>query len=251
MKTCPECGVALKDEYQFCPEDGASLDLSNQAAEQEVTATAQAQPAPAVVLYCPACAAEYPLTFSECPVHHTALTRHNVPARVDQPPRAPRLHLVSPAASPDEQPKAESVESNEAPPRRSGIEAYEAALENLVEHTASDDAVEHHSLSADDHSQQDEASKYRKTATAVGVALALLALIGIYALISNASRKPAKPAKNSVAASSPAQQTVTVPTPQAALDYQEQAPATASNASPAARDEASAAPSSEVTADVR
>src|SRR3954469_14159187 len=25
MKTCPECGIALRDEYQFCPEDGAAL----------------------------------------------------------------------------------------------------------------------------------------------------------------------------------------------------------------------------------
>src|SRR5690349_12219035 len=132
MKTCPECGIALKDEYQFCPEDGATLNAASQAAEQESTTSAPAPQPSAVVLYCPACAAEYPLTFSECPVHHTALTRHNVPARVnhqradhqprvDHEPRARLLHLVPPAVSPDEPPKAEA---SEAATRRSGIEAY-------------------------------------------------------------------------------------------------------------------------------
>jgi hypothetical protein len=216
MKTCPECGIALQDEYQFCPEDGASLDQSNQIAEQDVTAAAQRDAAPVVVLYCPACAAEYPLTFSECPVHHTALTRHNVPARVTHQPRARRLHLVSPAALMDEQPNGEASESQT---RQSGIEAYEAALENLVEHKAGDEAVEDRAVWPDDNAKPDEASKYRKTAMAVAVALALLALVGIYALVSNASRKPVTPSKGAVATKASAQQTITVETPQAALDY--------------------------------
>ncbi|MFL6216693.1 MAG: hypothetical protein ACJ74J_22615 [Blastocatellia bacterium] len=237
MKTCPECGIALKDEYQFCPEDGASLDLSSQAATPDVAGSAKAQAPPAVVLYCPACAAEYPLTFSECPVHHTTLTKHGMPPQVDNQPRSRRLHLVTP----DEQPK---VESTEATTRRSGIEAYEAALENLVEPSTSpsispstspsispsisDDAGVRGALSLDEDRQQEEAKKFHKVAMAVAIALALLALLGIYALISNASRKPAKPAKSSVAADNSAQPAITVPTPQAALDYQNQAHAAAS-----------------------
>ena len=32
-----------------------------------------------VVLYCPTCAAEYPLTFSACPVHGVQLVKHAIP----------------------------------------------------------------------------------------------------------------------------------------------------------------------------
>src|SRR6185369_16901087 len=135
MKTCPECGIALEDEYQFCPEDGASLGASTPAAPLAAAPT-KAQPPNPVVLYCPACAAEYPLTFSECPVHHTALTTHGIPSLIDgardqEPPKTPpageprarRLRLVSPDADADAQ-----AEESETPPRpsgTSGIEAYE------------------------------------------------------------------------------------------------------------------------------
>src|ERR1700759_4491785 len=80
MKTCPECGIELMDEYQFCPEDGTSLAAASPEVQPEVIAPAKPAPVSAVVLYCPACAAEYPLTFSECPVHHTALVKHGIVA---------------------------------------------------------------------------------------------------------------------------------------------------------------------------
>src|SRR6201999_1774255 len=68
------------DEYQFCPEDGPSLAAESPEVQPELIAQAKPAPVSAVVLYCPACAAEYPLTFSECPVHHTTLVKHGITA---------------------------------------------------------------------------------------------------------------------------------------------------------------------------
>src|ERR1700759_2420983 len=104
MKTCPECGIELMDEYQFCPEDGTSLAAPPPEVKPEVTAPAKPAPFSAVVLYCPACAAEYPLTFSECPVHHTALVTHGIapmsePRKVLQSPPQQEVRAVRPQNS--------------------------------------------------------------------------------------------------------------------------------------------------------
>jgi hypothetical protein len=82
MKTCPICAIDLDDAYLFCPDDGSSLgSVSPKPAEPESVSASESddEPAGAVVLYCPACAAEYPLTFSTCPVHGLTLTRHGIP----------------------------------------------------------------------------------------------------------------------------------------------------------------------------
>src|SRR5262249_2628106 len=138
--------IALKDEYLFCPEDGARL--GEMPAAERVENTAPMKPlASAVVLYCPACAAEYPLTFSECPVHQTALITHGIPPLVEAPlpkatietaAKAPlngrRLHLVPSEAPPEAQPQR----IEEAQPRRSSLEEYEQTLENLAQPVTSD-----------------------------------------------------------------------------------------------------------------
>ena len=254
MKTCPECGIALKDEYQFCPEDGASLVESASPAPSEIVASTKPQAASAVVLYCPACAAEYPLTFSECPVHHTALTRHGIPSLVEAPQaqdiaetvpaedsrNARRLHLVSSEAQP-------RLVSSQTPPRRSGIEEYEQTLESLAQ-PAADDARDQDELPVSAIVAQDEGRKYRLAAIVISVALALLALMGIYTVISNASRKPLQPStKKASVKNNSAQPAITVQTPQAAVDYQEQA--TVNVAQPSDRDAASA-PRNEVASEV-
>src|SRR3954469_1468798 len=199
MKTCPECSITLRDEYQFCPEDGATLGETTASGRIEESASAKSQAVGAVVLYCPACAAEYPLTFTECPVHHTALTAHGLPslvegtkeaekdtaaaaevARIAKPPAGRPLHLVS----------------DEARARRSGLEAYEQTLENLAQPSAIEaGANEELPLAA---VPDDEGRKHRLVAIGIAAALVLLALLGLYAVVSNTSRKPtsssAKPA---------------------------------------------------------
>ena len=106
MKTCPVCGLELEDSYLFCPDDGSSLaplasdsttHISTQIEPASVPELHQDEQAGAVVLYCPMCAAEYPLTFSTCPVHGVELTKHSIP-------RSFRATIVREA---EKQPKAD------------------------------------------------------------------------------------------------------------------------------------------------
>lgn len=250
MKTCPECGIALKDEYQFCPEDGAPLGEEPSEVQAEASAPLRPQPTSAVVLYCPACAAEYPLTFSECPVHHTTLTTHGIPALVEAPEPQNRAAAAADALAEDtpaeKLPAARRLHlvSAEPPVRRSGLEAYEETLESLARPDASAETRVDEEGPPPASTGEDEPQKYRTAAIVVSVALGLLALIGLYAVISNASRKPAPSSTKaaSVKNTSP-QPTITVQTPQAAADYQQEAtagpaPAAARQESPAARSEA-------------
>ena len=221
MKTCPECGIALKDEYQFCPEDGAPLDAAPDEARGADAAPSKPQAAGAVVLYCPACAAEYPLTFSECPVHHTALTTHGMPSLGD----------IRRDSNADEEAQVETTRSDrrlhlvpsEAAPRRPSLEAYEETLESLARPAAGEtrEAEEAAPVSA----LADDERKHRLAAIAISVALGVLALIGLYAVISNASRRPAPAAKTATAKNNSPQPSITVQTPPAASEYQSEAPA--------------------------
>lgn len=229
MKTCPECGIALNDEYQFCPEDGASLAQDDSTVAMETAAPAKPQTAGAVVLYCPACAAEYPLTFAVCPMHQTALTRHGIPP-LAQAPTPPDLAEQAAAKTATNRRLLHLVAA-EAAPRRSGLEEYEQTVESLARPAVADHADELEDMAPPAHVSQDEGRKYRLAAMVISVTLALLALIGIYAVISNASRKPAPTALKTAARNNSPQPTITVQTPQAAVDYQEQVAATAPQSS--------------------
>ncbi|HJQ26598.1 MAG TPA: hypothetical protein VKA60_21965 [Blastocatellia bacterium] len=219
MKTCPECGIALKDEYQFCPEDGAPLDVQPATVRSDESAASKPQTTSAVVLYCPACAAEYPLTFSECPVHHTALTTHAMPSRLP----ADESSAEETAPAPTQSARRLHLVSGEGARRGSALEAYEQTLENLA-HPVADQASEVEAL-PQDAAPAIEERKHRVAAIVISVALCLLGLIGLYAVISNASRRPASSsAKSTGAKKNSPQPTITVQTPQAAADYQEAAP---------------------------
>ena len=79
MKTCPSCGLEFEDRYVFCTEDGSRLIEAMQATAAEAESAESldtAQTAPPV-LYCPACAMEYPLTFAACPVDEPCEERAN------------------------------------------------------------------------------------------------------------------------------------------------------------------------------
>ncbi|HKQ04068.1 MAG TPA: hypothetical protein VJ464_02970 [Blastocatellia bacterium] len=225
MKTCPECGIALRDEYQFCPEDGATLSQTPASARIEESPSAKSQAVDAVVLYCPACAAEYPLTFTECPVHHTALTTHGMPtlvegtkgaekdntsaagdARTAKSPAGRRLHLVS----------------DETHSRRSALEAYEETLENLAQPPVKEASAPEELPSAV--APDDDARRHRLLAIGIVAALVVLALLGLYAVISNASRRPTPSTTKPASAKTISQQpSITIQTPQTASDYQNQA----------------------------
>ena len=86
MKTCPVCELKLADTYLYCPDDGSNLDsLSSYLSGDKHSNTTKLgdETGSAVVLYCPTCAAEYPLTFASCPVHGVPLTKHHIPKLTD------------------------------------------------------------------------------------------------------------------------------------------------------------------------
>ena len=100
MKTCPVCGLELDESYLFCPEDGSALSSPQASPTEGMAAQAMTEEKPgSVVLYCPACAAEYPLTFSSCPVHAVPLTKHKIQVLVT-PPRKPVANESATVAQP-------------------------------------------------------------------------------------------------------------------------------------------------------
>src|SRR5215212_851166 len=104
MKACPVCGLDLEDTYLFCPEDGSPLDRAETVVIAEELPESRPQSPPVeesnvnnaspVVLYCPACAAEYPLTFSECPVHGVTLTKHKIPTFAASPRKSAKTEAA-------------------------------------------------------------------------------------------------------------------------------------------------------------
>src|SRR3989442_13371007 len=120
MKTCPACAIEVEDSYSFCPEDGSSLaSLADAPAMKGPTAGCEQdrETTGAVVLHCPTCAAEYPLTFTHCPVHYVRLTKDTITKKTEVP-SADIEDAVSPAAT---------VRLLEAPeplsePQQSGLE---------------------------------------------------------------------------------------------------------------------------------
>jgi hypothetical protein len=233
MKKCPECGAAMDAEYQFCPDDGSSL--------VEASSSPQTSPAhkPAVVLYCPACASEYPLTFTHCPVHLTDLTVRPVAMILDRPKPAPEeeTHRPSPK-EPDRVPDSVFVaQSSSNPPaaetskpriikRREAL--YLSSTPGRVVPQESDESVWNIDPSPpaaadaldDSYLRADE--RYRRVAFAIAAGLVLLAVLGAYSLIyhltrRHLTRRPVPPVEAVNVDSG--QPVLTVPTPAAAREY--------------------------------
>jgi hypothetical protein len=251
MKTCPVCALDLEDSYLFCPDDGSNLGGSFDAPENEQTTVApNHSQAEAVVLYCPTCAAEYPLTFSECPVHGIKLTKH----QLREPSSIP---IVAPVSNSSPEPPTSSVVPHQKNPepirllttlplQRPEIDVPHKALPKPLEPEPQHEEVktqtpptplpvrtsisedegfrEYSSLTGDKRPEHgSDRPGFRVAAIAVVVALSVGSLVAIYSLVKNLSRKRATAAvqvSNNVAATP----LPFVPTPQQAQDYKEEPP---------------------------
>ena len=187
MKTCPACATEVEDSYSFCPEDGSSLgSLADAPAMKGPTAGCEQdnEVNGAVVLHCPTCAAEYPLTFTHCPVHYVRLTKDIITKKTEVDPSADIEDAVSRPAS------VRLLEAPEAlsEPQQSGLER----------------------------------PAFRRAAIATVVGLALVGVVGLYAFISHLSRRPARVAQ--VATHSEAEPVPFIETPLAAQNYAEEQP---------------------------
>jgi hypothetical protein len=258
MKTCPVCALDVEDTYLFCPEDGSGLDAISGTSANKWSSRSEVddQTTGAVVLYCPACAAEYPLTFSECPTHAVKLTRHNLsrlPNTVTATAAGPELK--QPAANIPNQPIslelmqshpnvtgntaepaiADSAAGFDYPRRNSVSFAQEFGAESKADSAGVFDYPRHNSVSfaqefdtessyteplTEPDEQGFERPRFRVAAIATVIALAVFALVGMYALLSSVSRRPSV----RVAQITEASPQPFVPTPQEAQDYKEEQP---------------------------
>ena len=236
MKSCPVCGLIQDESCLFCPEDGSALTDGNASERPEAITEEKSG---AVVLYCPACAAEYPLTFKVCPIHVVPLTKHNV------------LKFVSPVYKP-EQSEKQSLVQQAATSMAAGSEGKIAGNivnstvdEQDLEKTESDNEVESRDLPLDtaldieppdylsgyvalanaDHNSTSHLRSHRIAAVVLVIGLSLFGILALYTFYKNASSRPAlSDSKAASQSKTTAQQTATVYTPQAALDYKEEKP---------------------------
>ncbi|MEK6284401.1 MAG: hypothetical protein AABO57_01515 [Acidobacteriota bacterium] len=258
MKTCPVCALDMEDTYLFCPDDGSSLGTRSSGSSEnaaiasevpaEVPAEIHAETAAALVLYCPTCASEYPLTFSECPMHGVPLTKHHIP-RLSNKERAATVELPSK--------QTEATLSNrltrlnltrpqiEKPHRAAPVAAEVATGTPVLEFdypqlTAggsseeSDSELFYPESLTEVQERGFERPGFRVAAIATVLALAVFALVAIYALVSNLSRRPS-PAVVRVASATEAavQPSPFIPTPQEAQDYRDEQPSPVASTPPA------------------
>lgn len=265
MKTCPVCALDLEDTYLFCPDDGSTLGTLTSRSNKIESATYQPDDGTAgpVVLYCPACAAEYPLTFSVCPVHRVQLTRHRIPklakSRSDLPEYSGTneakatlsgLHFQRNQSKPTtrlttidlKRPQLESPQS--VATTLTLADDYELAHNDLVTplddpaavhfgpFASRDTAFDNHSPLADASERGFDRPGFRVAAIATVIGLAVFGLVAMYAFISNLSRRPSSAAVQ-IASKTQTAALPFVATPREAQDYTEGAPAPTDRTPPA------------------
>lgn len=282
MKTCPVCALDLEDSYLFCPDDGSSLgaraaselaaDAATEAAANSLVDPVKAreradETAGAVVLYCPTCAVEYPLTFSECPVHRLPLSRHKMPGSSSQEataransnndnnqlatearlnhisskpfskltslalerPRIERSRLVNAAAV-----AGNDVEFGRPPRVASGAPDGQ---DTSFEHSETSDPIDgnrdfdHRDFLADVEDQRSKHSGFRVAAIATVILLAVLSLAALYSVVSHLSRRSPRP-EIKASQTEAAQPFPFIATPQEAQDYKEPSPLSSASSEP-------------------
>ena len=259
MKTCPVCALDLEDSYLFCPDDGSNLNSLPGRSSKPVSASAPAtegEKTRGVVLYCPACAAEYPLTFSSCPVHGLQLTKHSIP----RPDNGPSLREPETGAQADVQvlnlrrdhsrhtnqlttinlrrPQIEGPNFTRVEPLPAKRVEPAGPVTDVPEDVPVDsfyplpgsevvgdiNAFDHQESTVDAHERRMERPGFRVAAIATVIALALFGLLAVLTLVSNFSRRSNSPtSKTASTAQSTPQPLPFVATPQEAQDYKEEA----------------------------
>jgi hypothetical protein len=262
MKTCPVCALDLEDTYLFCPDDGSSLgSLPGRSCESESASASQSddETAGAVVLYCPACAAEYPLTFLACPVHGAQLTKHRMPRLSSRGPglrehgadaqatvaglgfqrdqsrltkQLTRLDLKRPQIeSPNRGTASETADNVSEFAQNVGITAFDSPAGDAF--VGGVTAFDYQGSLTVAHERRLERPGFRVAAIATVIALAVFGLVAIYTFVSNLSRRSSSPAVQIASKTQAAAQPLPfVPTPQEAQNYKEEAPVPAASAPP-------------------
>ncbi len=236
MKTCQVCALELEDSYMFCPEDGSSLTPVD-ASSAGFAGTQSIADSTNVVLYCPACGAEYPLTFSSCPVHGVPLTKQRIQSEIKQPatemptaqvntetialnrPPFITLHKNTPTHSFDRELESNIVTVSQSAAIKDPIEQRESVVDAS---TSPRSGIRPPAFSSE--AREADQTGFRIAAIATMIALAVFGLVGLYALVSNLSRRPSPPTRQASQSES-AQEVPFVVIPEAAQDLKEEQPA--------------------------
>lgn len=262
MKTCPVCALDLEDTFLFCPDDGSSLGpLPGRSWESQSASASEPdyEPAGAVVLYCPACAAEYPLTFLTCPVHGVQLTTHRIPRLSSGGSGVRELDVDAQATVAGLQmqqnqsrlknrlttldlsrPQIESPSRITASEPADNHSEFAPDVEITTFDPPTDDAFvggvtafDHQGSLTDAHERGPERPGFRVAAIATVIALAGLGLVAMYTFVSNLSRRSSSAAVKVASKTQAAPQSLPfVPTPQEAQNYREESPVTAAAVPP-------------------
>ncbi|MEK6320406.1 MAG: hypothetical protein AABN33_01855 [Acidobacteriota bacterium] len=232
MKTCPVCALDVQDTYLFCPDDGSSLGTFSGSSVNGPTSASKVvvETAEAVVLYCPACAAEYPLTFSECPMHGVKLTKHNISRpSIKQAATETESQLKQPESTISNQLTSLDLmrSHKERPGRMAEVANATSAIGFDYPRFSVDFSQEPRTESGYSEPLTEveergfERPGFRVAAIATVIALAVFALVAMYAFLSNLSRRPPAPPARVASVTEAAPQPF-VPTPQEAQDYKEE-----------------------------
>ena len=193
------------------------------------------------VLYCPACAGEYPLTFEICPAHGLRLTKKKMRVnRIPQQIEPSNQTLAGVAVAETSETIARDEEHLPGEPAiEEGVlfskaeSSYEVEEENLIAKetipineqfrfgaTSELFGYELDDEEASEGGELQERPGFRIAAIAITAGLAIFALIVLYTIFSWAMRSPSSlPAEKPVSEQSLIQQTPFIPTPEAARDY--------------------------------
>src|SRR5215813_2974832 len=262
MKTCPVCALELEDTYLYCPDDGSNLGSmsinfgsgSSNSSDKKTSSPGQEDEGPgSTVLYCPACAAEYPLTFSSCPVHHVPLTKHPIPKLSDsvagfaEAAYTAGSHTAV-ATRIEEQPKRgkdltsivvlqrpEIDSSKEAPHSSSTFEVSESPESSIsdkpaVEWTESDaspagvtNPLDYWETLTEPHQVAPDRPGFRVVAVGTAIVLGILGILAVSKLVSQRARRSTSTQIVSKANGAP-QSAPFVATPREAQEYKEGPP---------------------------
>jgi outer membrane biosynthesis protein TonB len=263
MKTCPVCALELEDTYLYCPDDGSNLgamsidfgSVSNNSSDKKTAGLGQEDEGPgSTVLYCPACAAEYPLTFSSCPVHHVLLTKHPIPKLSNSVPDFAEAAYTAGshaavATGIEEQPKREKdltsivvlqrpeIHSSKETPRSSSTFEVPESPDSLIsdepveEWTESDapsagvtNPLDYWETLTEAHKAAPDRPGFRVAAVATAILLGILGVIAVSKLVSQRTRRSTSTAQIVSKTQETPQPAPFVATPQEAQEYKEEPP---------------------------
>ena len=237
MKKCPVCALEVDDGYLFCPEDGSSLPSQEPAhlvrdggilVDERGEFGANHELANPVVLYCPTCAAEYPLTFSACPVHGVQLVKHAIPKMLAV--KSKSQEEINPPATItplDIEHEVQAVEGNANDSALAHEDAGEQFAEQqslpaeLQERSNDEAVVSETQMFAQDQSTNGDG--FRLAAVGTVVVLVLISVVSLYMVFSKMNRR--RTATEARLANVTEVALPFIATPKEAQDYVEERPA--------------------------